>query len=147
MTGTEFENLMAEILWKQSVGYWTLVIPKNKRGAQPFDLIAIGRVSMYAADCKVCSQPRFPLSRIEDNQWLAMEALRQKRNDIIICFFCLYDGDIYIIPYAEAVLARERGQRTIPLRQKKLQTKCPQRIQAYLFMPHEEIVQMLGREV
>ena len=77
MTGREFENFVSKEL--KAAGYWVLRIPQNETGQQPFDILAIKGKRILAYDAKVVSEGhRFPLSRIEDNQYNAFELMQKK---------------------------------------------------------------------
>ena len=112
MTGEQFEVAVCKCL--QRKGCWALRIPRNASGAQPFDILAIRGSEIWAIDCKVCSEPRLRLSRIEDNQWLAFDLLKRKTN--ATCGFCWYhDGKTGFIDYETAVKARDGEQKSILL--------------------------------
>ena len=112
MTGEEFEIIVCN--WLKDNGYWALLIPRNKSGAQPFDILAIRNSEIYAVDCKVCSEPRLRLSRIEDNQWLAFESIKKKTS--ATCGFVWYhEGKTGFIDYEDAVKARDLGLNSINL--------------------------------
>ena len=112
MTGTEFEEYLCRVF--QDRGFWALNIPKNRTGAQPFDVIALKGDFGFAVDCKVCSSDRFPLSRVEDNQWSAFELVGRKTclNSGIMCF---RGSAIYYIPYIMLDRARRAGAASIKL--------------------------------
>ena len=112
MTGAAFEAYVCE--WFKSHGYWALNIPKNKYGAQPFDVLAIKGGEIWAVDCKVCGEPRLQLSRIEDNQWLAFESLK-KRTKAKCGFMCWHDGKMGFLQFEDAVEARNAGKASIRL--------------------------------
>lgn len=113
MTGNEFEKYFCQIL--RANGYWTLNIPKNVYGAQPFDVIAMRGDSVLAIDCKVCSgQARFPLSRIEDNQWTAFEDIYD-RTFAWVGIAVLYQEEIYFFQYSELVSALKKGKKSISM--------------------------------
>ena len=77
MTGREFENHVVKQL--HNAGYWVLRIPQNEIGQQPFDILAIKGKRILAYDAKVLSEgKRFPLNRIEDNQYNAFELMEKK---------------------------------------------------------------------
>ena len=99
MTGTEFQSVFCKMLREN--GYWALDIPKNKFNAQPFDVIALKGAKVYAVDCKVCLQPRLPLSRIEDNQWIALNDIKDRAR-VRAGFMCWYDNDIYFVMIEQA---------------------------------------------
>lgn len=124
MSGEQFEAVLCQIF--KMKGYWALNIPKNRFGAQPFDVLAIkkgmGQLPdvVYAVDGKVCggdshSHKRLRLSRIEDNQWLSFGNM-QERTRAFCGFACLYNDYVYFVPYDDAVCARDSGQKSVELR-------------------------------
>lgn len=132
MTGTKFESEFCEIL--KEFGYWALNIPKNKSGAQPFDVIAIHGTAMFAVDCKVCSRASFPMTRIEDNQWTAFQ-MANERTNASIGIMAFYNGDIYFLPYGLLCDARSAGVKSIKLT----------RLNVWLYK--RDIKECLGREL
>jgi len=94
--GNNFEKEVAEILSKK--GCWvTMLTPKQHTGSQPADLIAIMSDIAILVDCKTCSTHLFPISRIEQNQWLAYEKYR-KWGNMNYYIAIKYKEDIYMIP-------------------------------------------------
>ena len=67
--GTEFEREFCEILAID--GFWSHFMGGNRNG-QPADIIAVRNGRAYLIDAKDCQNDRFVLSRIEDNQHMAM---------------------------------------------------------------------------
>ena len=67
--GNEFEREFCEILSKY--GFWSHFMGGNRNG-QPADIIAVRNKKAYLIDAKDCKNDRFVLSRIEDNQHMAM---------------------------------------------------------------------------
>ena len=67
------EELLAE------KGFWVHRLQDNQNG-QPFDIIAVKNGRAYAFDCKDCAGHSFPLSRIEENQRMAMERWKECGN-------------------------------------------------------------------
>lgn len=113
MTGTEFQRKFCEKLW--NVGYWALDIPRDKRGAQPFDVVAMRADKVFAIDCKVCSgSPRFPLSRIEDNQWTAFATMKE-RTTATVGIAVYYSGSVYFVSYDMLLASQQRGDKSIPI--------------------------------
>ena len=112
MDWRKFENFVGKVL--QRKGYWALIIPKNQRGAQPFDVIAIKDGKASAIDCKVCSHRRFPVDRVEDNQWTAFELISSKGAEAF--FLCYYDSTIYKVPYDVLVKAQAAQTASIVLK-------------------------------
>lgn len=68
--GNSFETEFCELLFQH--GFWCHNMAQNAAG-QPADVIAVKNKTAYLIDCKVCSNNRFPLSRVEENQHFAME--------------------------------------------------------------------------
>lgn len=75
--GNDFEEQLCEILFNN--GFWVHNLAQNKSG-QPADIIAVKRNRAYLIDCKVCSNGRFSLARVEPNQDLSMEMWRDCGN-------------------------------------------------------------------
>lgn len=67
--GNEFEREFCKILSKD--GFWSHFMGGNRNG-QPADIIAVRNKKAYLIDAKDCQNDRFVLSRIEDNQHMAM---------------------------------------------------------------------------
>ena len=95
-------------------GYWAHRIAHSPGGSQPFDIIAMKRNLVVAVDCKVCSRKSFPLVRVEDNQWLAMELMTQ-RTDASVGFACYFQECVYWLPFSVAKSFRDAGSTSIPL--------------------------------
>lgn len=93
MTGREFENHVTKKL--KEAGYWVLRIPQNETGQQPFDILAIKGKRILAYDAKVVSDGhRFPLDRIEDNQYNAFQLMEKKTGAEEIGLLIYVDGTI-----------------------------------------------------
>lgn len=75
--GNRFEQDLCEML--SEYGYWCHNMAMTKAG-QPADIIAVRNGKAYLIDAKVCSNDEFPLSRIEENQTLAMELWKDRGN-------------------------------------------------------------------
>ena len=67
--GNDFEKEFCEMLSKN--GFWAHFMGGNRNG-QPADIIAVRNEKAYLIDAKDCKNDRFVLSRIEDNQHMAM---------------------------------------------------------------------------
>ena len=121
--GTDFEKEMCELLAQG--GFWVHFIEPDRRGAQPFDIVAARCERAYAIDCKTCVAGTFNISRLEDNQimaftrWIAcgnyMPFVAVKHKDVIymIDFATLQEnGSVKlngeVLTY-EKWLARESG--------------------------------------
>lgn len=108
--GKTFEQEWVEYL--RSLGYWTHFMQPSPDGSQPFDVLAIYGNKVLAFDCKTLDGKRFPLSRIEDNQRLAFEAL----NNVGVThtyFVVKIDDTAYIVPSQDAIAALDNGVRGI----------------------------------
>lgn len=91
--GNRFEAELCELLAAE--GFWAHNLAQNSAG-QPADVIAVKDTEAYLIDCKVCSQGKFPFSRIEDNQETAMELWKDCGNGN--GWFALkFDDDIYMV--------------------------------------------------
>lgn len=102
--GNDFEREFCEILSKR--GFWVHNFAQNQDG-QPADVIAVKNDMPYLIDCKVCEKGIFQLSRMEENQMLAMQYWLATRNTEV--WFALKVRDeIWMIPYRRLVYAKER---------------------------------------
>ena len=119
--GKEFENAFLEHLAKE--GFWAHFMNPAPDGSQPFDIIALKNVSgtdkpnimACAFDCKTLKGHRFPLSRIEDNQEGAFEALN--RIGVHNTYFVIDCGNnMYcLIPSQEAIEERRKGRASLSI--------------------------------
>ena len=95
--GNSFENELCEKL--SEYGFWVHCLTQNKAG-QPADIIAVRNKQAYLIDAKVVSSVRgFALSRVEDNQDLAMDLWNSKGNGQGWFAFKLPNEEIYMIPH------------------------------------------------
>lgn len=108
MTGYKYESEICNKL--KELGFWTLNIPKNNMGAQPFDIIAIKDERVLAIDCKVCEGNRFPLSRIEDNQWLSFELIRECCKNSSVGLFIYHNEKTYYLSYYKLCDMKKRNE-------------------------------------
>ena len=94
-TGNRFEEEFSQVLFQN--GFWVHKLTQNEAG-QPADIIAVKNGNAYLIDCKVCAYNKFPLSRIEDNQYTSMELWGECNNGT--AWFALdCRGDVYMISY------------------------------------------------
>ena len=93
--GNSFESEFCEILAEH--GYWVHNLAQNASG-QPADVIAVRNGKTYLIDCKVCSTRGFALSRIEENQDLAMELWKSCGNGEGWFAVQVYGHQIVMIP-------------------------------------------------
>lgn len=75
--GNDFEIEFCEMLYKE--GFWVHNLAMNQAG-QPADVIAVKNGKAHLIDCKVCTGKKFTLSRIEENQHLAMDLWWERGN-------------------------------------------------------------------
>ena len=93
--GNSFETELCELL--SSYGFWVHPMRQDNSG-QPADIIAVKNKVSYLIDAKVCSNNKFPFSRIEENQDTAMELWEECGNGI--GWFALKtDSGIYMISH------------------------------------------------
>jgi len=70
MTWQQFQQWVCKELSEH--GFWAYETI-NKPSGQPVDIIAAKNNVTYIIECKVTKSDRFPLSRVEDNQIMAIE--------------------------------------------------------------------------
>lgn len=96
--GNDFETELCERLSEH--GFWVHLLNMNKSG-QPADVIAVRNGKAHLIDAKVCSNGKFALSRVEENQTLAMDLWQDCGNGI--GWFAMkldkYDSKIYMVSY------------------------------------------------
>ena len=102
--GARFEKELAEMLSQH--GYWVHCLQQNSAG-QPADLIAVKNCVAYLIDCKVCTDGTFKLSRIEENQKLAMSHFRECNNTVGL--FAMKLGDDVLILSLDTLLQFEKS--------------------------------------
>jgi Holliday junction resolvase len=93
--GNDFERELCERL--SEYGFWVHVLNANKAG-QPADIIAVRNKTAHLIDAKVCSTRGFALSRMEENQELAMELWKECGNGQGWFALKVPTGEIYMIP-------------------------------------------------
>lgn len=93
--GNSFETEFCELLYAH--GFWVHNLAQNAAG-QPADVIAVKGKTAYLIDCKVCSNNRFPLSRVEENQHFAMETWKACGNGEGL-FALKVNNEIIMIPH------------------------------------------------
>lgn len=96
--GNRFEEEFCEILARH--GFWVHRLTQSADG-QPADIIAVKNKQAFLIDCKLCTDGKFPLSRIEENQRLAMERWRECGNGEGL-FAIKIDRDIFMLPLSAA---------------------------------------------
>lgn len=109
--GNEWEQDFCRYLY--TLGYWVHFLVPDKRGAQPFDVIAVKSKIAYAFDCKTCEADRFHINRLEDNQISAFESwLCHENTEPKIAV--LHKHKLYILGYSEL-----RQKKSILLKEKR----------------------------
>ncbi len=109
-TGTRFEQELCELLAEH--GFWAHNLTQNQAG-QPADIIAVKGNYAVLIDCKVCSTNSFRLSRIEENQEMAMLRWYATGNDHSYFALKMLSGEIYMMPSKWALGQRSCGVKTI----------------------------------
>ena len=104
--GNNFEAELCEKL--SEYGFWTHNLAMNKAG-QPADIIAVRNKVAHLIDAKVCSSKGFALSRVEDNQELAMTLWDDRGNGQGWFALKIPTGEIYMLPHI-CILAYKRVQ-------------------------------------
>lgn len=94
--GTAFEKRVCGMLAEN--GWWVHFISPDKRGAQPFDIIAVKAGEALAIDCKTCANKYFGFDRLEPNQIMAFEKWLACGN-VMPRVYVEHDGRIFIIGY------------------------------------------------
>lgn len=100
--GDRFESDFCTLLYNK--GFWSHRLTQNSAG-QPADVIAVRNGKAWLIDCKVCTDNRFPLSRIEDNQNLAMTVWKDYCGNDEAWFALRVQDDkgvywVYMIPHS-----------------------------------------------
>lgn len=108
--GNHFEGELCELLAEH--GFWAHNLAQNQAG-QPADVIAVKNDVAMLIDCKVCSNNRFALSRIEENQEMAMTLWEQRGNTQ--CYFAIKvsSGVIYMVHFDDLCMQRLHGTGSI----------------------------------
>ena len=112
MTGRQFEDMCVDEL--KNAGYWVHRIHPDESGQQPFDIIAIRDNKVCVYDAKVISNGhRFPLSRIEDNQWYAFNKIKKRTSATHIGLLIYAEGKIYYMGFGAISAAFKYGWKSI----------------------------------
>lgn len=107
--GNSFEQELCERLSKY--GFWTHNLAMNKAG-QPADIVAVRNKIAHLIDAKVCSSRGFALSRVEENQELAMTLWEERGNGQGWFALKVPTGEIYMMPHL-CILAYKRVQSSL----------------------------------
>lgn len=117
--GTAFEKEFAQILSEH--GFWVHRMQDNHNG-QPFDIIAAKGGRTFVIDCKDCHSGAFQLSRIEENQRLAMMLWEQTGNKSGL-FSIRFRDKIYIMEFRKLRFLERNGVKQIPEEYCRIQRK------------------------
>lgn len=110
--GTTFENEFCETLGRK--GFWAHNLTQDKSG-QPADVIAVKNGCGWLIDCKLLANKKaFPLSRVEENQLLAM-ALWKERTKFGAYFAIKSYGKVYMVPYVTVVTHMSMGLKSLDI--------------------------------
>lgn len=112
--GTKFERDYLKRLADNE--WWAHFLNPDASGAQPFDILALRGSETMAIDCKTCASNRFPLSRIEDNQFWAFRSIIWKC-DAYCGIAVLHNNEIYLIPFEHILSAQRRNESSIELKE------------------------------
>lgn len=112
-TGSQFEKEFCQHLAEN--GWWAHFLTPSASGAQPFDIIALRGRDVYAIDCKTCADDKFPISRVEDNQWFAFRSIMWKSTNVKCGLAILYNDELYYVPFEDVLVFKEYNIKTIKL--------------------------------
>lgn len=104
--GNTFESEFCEMLYEK--GFWVHNMAQNQAG-QPADVIAVRNKTSFLIDCKVCSDNKFSLSRVEENQHTAMELWKSCGNGEGWFALKVEDEVIMIPHYSIEALSHEKS--------------------------------------
>ena len=102
--GNGFESKFCDLLFQE--GFWVHNLAQNQSG-QPADVIAVRNGVPYLIDCKVCSNGKFPFSRVEENQDLSMTLWEMCGNGQG-WFALLLEDEVFMIPHVVINRYRKR---------------------------------------
>ena len=106
--GNTFEQDLCDLLYEH--GYWAKNLKQDSAG-QPADIIAVKNGKAYLIDAKVCSDGKFPLSRVEENQDLAMTFWKECGNGEGWFALKLKDETVVFIPHCTMIaLSYEKSE-------------------------------------
>lgn len=123
--GNDFEARFCEILFEE--GFWCHNLTRNASG-QPADVIAVRNGKAHLIDCKVCSNRGFALSRMEENQDLAMEHWKDCGNGDGWFALLLGDHTIYMIPH---IVIRAMAKKQSSMSEKEI-SECGKTLEYWL---------------
>ena len=95
--GNDFEADLCEMLFKE--GFWVHNFTQNQAG-QPADIIAVKNGKAFLIDAKVCSDNKFSLSRIEENQKNSMDLWNDYCGNGTGWFALLVGDEVFMMAYS-----------------------------------------------
>ena len=104
--GTKFEEELEQIFGHAE--FWCHLFQQSKKG-QPSDLIAAKQNRTLLIDAKDCKGDRFPLSRVEDNQFFSMQRWVMVTKFEAYFVFKLTDGSIKVAPFNKVKFDMQAG--------------------------------------
>ena len=107
--GNGFEAELSEKL--SEYGFWVHLLNANRAG-QPADILAVRNKEAHLIDAKVCSSKGFALSRVEENQELAMNLWNERGNGQGWFALQVPTGEIYMIPHI-CMIGLKRAQSSL----------------------------------
>lgn len=111
-SGNKFEQVMSSLLADH--GFWSHVLQQNKSG-QPADIIAVKGKYHTLIDCKVISDhDGFPLSRVEENQRLAMKRFMERGGECGWFALKLPDDTVWMVSITTIGFMEKQGVKSIP---------------------------------
>lgn len=108
--GTRFEREFADILAKH--WFWVHLFQDNQNG-QPCDVVAAKNGHVYLFDCKDCQDQVFLLSRVEENQYNAMQLFDMTGNSKGMFAIRFPEDGIYLIEYDKMQKMQDAGFKRI----------------------------------
>ena len=109
--GNKFEREFCEQLARDN--FWAHFMGGSKNG-QPADIIAVRNENAYLIDAKNCQNDRFPLSRIEDNQDMAMRYWEMCGNNQGL-FALNTSRGVYMLPYGVVQVLELAGVKSLDM--------------------------------
>ena len=109
--GNKFEREFCEQLARDN--FWAHFMGGSKNG-QPADIIAVRNEHAYLIDAKDCQNDRFPLSRIEDNQDMAMRYWEMCGNNQGL-FALNTSRGVYMLPYGVVHVLELAGVKSLDM--------------------------------
>ena len=109
--GNNFEREFCEQLARDN--FWAHFMGGSKNG-QPADIIAVRNENAYLIDAKDCQNGRFPLSRIEDNQDMAMRYWEMCGNNQGLFALNTSIG-VYMLPYGVVQVLELAGVKSLDM--------------------------------